>query len=94
MLCVVIPFTLDVRLVDALAGVTREEGHTEFVPLHSAVFALMFLTRRIQPYLSLGDREVKFVYAQNDRSPLDGHGARKNTSSLETGNSNFKLQAK
>ena len=26
--CVVIPFVLDVRLVDAPAGVTQEEGHT------------------------------------------------------------------
>ena len=31
--CVVIPFILDVRLVDAPAGVTQEDGHTEFLHL-------------------------------------------------------------
>ena len=29
--CVVIPFILDVRLVDVPAGVTQEEGHTGFL---------------------------------------------------------------
>ena len=61
-LCVcVIPFILDVRLVDVPAGVTQEEGHTEFIHLSSAVLALIFLARRIQPFLSLVDREVKFL---------------------------------
>ena len=32
------------------AGVTQEEGHTGFLHLLSAVHALIFLTRRIQPY--------------------------------------------
>ena len=40
--CVVIPFILDVRLVDAPAEVTQEEGHTEFLHLPSAVLALIF----------------------------------------------------
>ena len=31
--CVVIPFTLDVRLVDPPAGATQEEGHTGFLYL-------------------------------------------------------------
>ena len=31
--CVVIPFILDVRLVDVPAGVTQEKGHTEFQDL-------------------------------------------------------------
>ena len=39
MLCVVIPFLLEVRLVDASAGVTKEEGHTGFLHLPS-VFGL------------------------------------------------------
>ena len=39
---VVIPFILDVRFVDVPAGVTQEEGHTRFVHLPSAVFALVF----------------------------------------------------
>ena len=58
-LCVVTPFILDVRLVDAPAGVTQEEGHTEFLHLPSAVLALFFIVKIIQPYLSLVDREVQ-----------------------------------
>ena len=41
--CVVIPFILDIRFVDAPAGVTREEGHTGCLHLPSAVLALIFL---------------------------------------------------
>ena len=38
--CVAFPFILDVRLVDVPAGVTQEEGHTEFfIHLPSAVLA-------------------------------------------------------
>ena len=59
-LCVVIAFVLDVRLVDALAEVTQEEGHTGFLHLPSAVLALIFIPRRIQPPISLVDREVEF----------------------------------
>ena len=47
--------------MDAPAGVTQEEGHTGFlIHLPSAVLALIFLARRIQPFLSLVDREVEF----------------------------------
>ena len=42
------------------AGVTQEKGHTEFIHLPSEVLALIFLARRIQPFLSLVDREVEF----------------------------------
>ena len=56
---VVIPFILDVRMVDVPAGVTQEEGHTGFIHLPSAVLALVFLARRIQPFLSLVDRKVE-----------------------------------
>ena len=57
--CVVIPFILEVRLVDAPAGVTQEGGHTGFlIHLPSAVRALILIARRIQPSLSLVDREV------------------------------------
>ena len=59
--CVVIPFILDVRLVDVPAGVTQEKGHTGFLHFPSAVLALIFLARRIQPSLSLVDREVDFL---------------------------------
>ena len=45
--------------MDVPAGVTQEEGHTGFlIHLLSAVHALIFLARRIQPFLSLVDREV------------------------------------
>ena len=42
--------------------VTQEEGHTGFfIHLPSAVRALIFLARRIQPFLSLVDREVELL---------------------------------
>ena len=54
--CVFFPFILDVRL----CGRTSR-GHTEFlIHLPSAAFILIFLARRIQPFLSLVDREVEF----------------------------------
>ena len=47
--------------MDVPAGVTQEEGHTGFlIHLFSAVRALISLARRIQPFLSLVDREVEF----------------------------------
>ena len=47
--------------LDVPAGVTQEEGHTGFlIHLLSAVRALIFLARRIQPFLSPVDREVEF----------------------------------
>ena len=47
--------------VDAPAGVTQEEGHTGFlIHLPSAVLALIFIARRIQPSLSLVDHEIGF----------------------------------
>ena len=45
--------------MDVPAGVTQEEGHTGIsIHLISAVRAFIFLARRIQPFLSLVDREV------------------------------------
>ena len=58
--CVVIPFILDVRLVDVPAGVIQEEGNTGFLHFPSAVLALFLLARRIPPFLSLVDLEVEF----------------------------------
>ena len=54
--------------LDVPAGVTQEEGHTGFlIHLLSAVRALIFLARRIQPSLSLVNREVEFcVLPGND----------------------------
>ena len=47
--------------LDVPPGVTQEEGHTGFlIHLLSGVRALIFLARRIQPFLSLVDREVEF----------------------------------
>ena len=47
--------------LDVPAGVTQEEGHTGFlIHLLSAVCALIFLARKIQPFLSLVDREIEF----------------------------------
>ena len=47
--------------LDVPAGVTQEEDHTGFLfHLPSAVRAFIFLARRIQPFLSLVDREVQF----------------------------------
>ena len=63
--CVVISFILDVRLVGVPAGVTQEEGHAGFLHLPSAELALIFLARRIQPFLSLVDREVEFCVLTN-----------------------------
>ena len=60
-MCVVIPFILDVRLVDAPARVTQEEGYTGFLHLPPAGLALIFIARRIQPSLSLVDLKVDFL---------------------------------
>ena len=47
--------------LDVPARVTQEEGHTGFlIHLPSAVHAFIFLARRIQPFLSLVDREAEF----------------------------------
>ena len=53
------PFWISSSL-DVPAGVTQEEGHTGFlIHLVSAVRALVFVARRIQPFFSLVDREVE-----------------------------------
>ena len=61
--------------MDVPAGVTQEEGSTGFsIHLLSAVLALIFLARRIQPFLSLVDREVEFcVLKRFNRSPTVRH---------------------
>ena len=52
--------------LDVPAGVTQEEGHTGFlVHLPSAVRALIFVARRIQPFLSL---VYKYLY-QDEKRP-------------------------
>ena len=48
--------------MDVPAGVTQKEGHTGFLThLPSAVLAFIFISRRIQPSLSLGDRDELIV---------------------------------
>ena len=59
-LCFVIPFNLEVRLVDAPDGVKQEGGHTGFLHLSSTVLALICIARRIRSRVSLVDREVEF----------------------------------
>ena len=60
-----LPFWTSISL-DVPAGVTQEEGHTGFlIHLPSAVRALIFVARRIQPFLSLVDREVEFCVLTN-----------------------------
>ena len=60
--CVFFTFIPDIKFVGrTAAGITQEEGHTEFlIHLLSAVRALFFLVKRIRPFLSLVDREVEF----------------------------------
>ena len=49
--------------LDVPARVTQEEGRAGFLLyLTSAAHAFIFHARRIQPFLSLVDREVDFVY--------------------------------
>ena len=62
--------------MDVPARVTQEEGNTGFsIHLLSAVLALLFVARRIQPFLSLVDREVEFLCTNDlfNRSPPVGH---------------------
>ena len=48
--------------LDVPAGVTQEEGHTGFlIHLPSAVRALIFVARRIQPFLSLVDSTIELM---------------------------------
>ena len=61
-LCFVISFILDVRLVDVPAGITQEEGHTGFIiHIPSVILACIFLARRIQPFVPLVDRQIEFL---------------------------------
>ena len=48
--------------LDVPAGVTHENGHRGFlIHLPSAVHAFIILARRVQPFLSLVDREIEFL---------------------------------
>ena len=52
--------SLDVPIGVTSRGHTGGRSHRIFIHLLSAVRALIFLARRIQPFLSLVDREVEF----------------------------------
>ena len=56
------PSILDIKFVGRTSRGVTQEGHAGFLIKHllSAVRALVFLARRIQPFLSLVDREVEF----------------------------------
>ena len=71
--CVVIPFILDVRLVDVPAGVIQEEGHTGFLHLPSAVLALIFIAQGFSRPFPSSTVKSSFVYPRINRSPLVGH---------------------
>ena len=58
-------FILDVKF-----GGSTSQGHTAFlIHLPSVVLALIFFARRIQPFLSLVNREVEFL-CTNDLTAL------------------------
>ena len=60
-LCVFFPFILDIKFVGRTSrGYTGGRSHRISHPPPSAVRALIFLARRIQPFLSLVGRVVKF----------------------------------
>ena len=58
--CVVIPFIPEVRFVCGRTGRGHTGGRSHRIspPSFSAVLALIFLARRIQPFLSLVDDRV------------------------------------
>ena len=59
-LCVFFPFIVDIKFVGRTSrGHTGGRSH-RLIHLRSAVRALIFLARRIQPFLSLVDCEVEF----------------------------------
>ena len=57
------------------AGVAQEEDHTTRFLIHlpSAVRALIFFARRIQPSFPSSTVKLNFVYERFSRSPLVGH---------------------
>ena len=64
--------------MDALAGVTQEEGHTGFLCFASAVLVLSFYREKDSAVPSLVDHGKSFfLYPRSNRSPLVGHDVRK-----------------
>ena len=57
--CVFFPFLLDVKWMYQPGSHRRKVTQDFFIHLPSAVHPFIFLARRIQPFLSLVDREVE-----------------------------------
>ena len=72
-MCVVIPFIMDVRLVDAPAEVTQEKGRTGFPHLPSTVLALIFSREGFSHPFPSSTVKSSFLYPRFNRSPLVGH---------------------
>ena len=72
--------------LDVPAGVTQEESHTGFlIHLPSAVRALIFVARRIQPFLSLVDRcKDKTSFCIKSGSPVVTYGQEYNVGEKPT----------
>ena len=64
--CVFFPSILDIKFVGRTSrGHTGGRSHRIFNPPSFAVRALIFVAGRIQPFLSLVDREVEFCVLTN-----------------------------
>ena len=64
--CVFFPSILDIKFVGRTSrGHTGGRSNIFLIHLPSAVRALIFVARRIQPFLSLVDREVEFCVLTN-----------------------------
>ena len=57
--------------MDTPAEVTQDEAHTRFLHLPSAALALVFITSRTQPSLSLVDHEVEFCVCRRRRRRIE-----------------------
>ena len=74
-MCVFFPFILDIKFVGRTSrGHTGGRSHIIFHPLSFFDACLNFLARRIQPFLSLVDREVEFCVLCNDLIVLHSLG--------------------
>ena len=66
-LCVAIPRTPTARSLDAPTEVTHEDGHTGFLRFRVTVLVLIFLARRIPPFLLMD------AAAELGRNPVSKH---------------------
>ena len=78
--CVDIPFILDVRFVNAPAGITQEDVHTGFLYLPSAVPALILLREGFSRPFPSSTVKSNFVYPRKNRFPFVKRVVRKTPS--------------